>query len=204
MCSTLRQLVYTVFVLSMLVFGERALAIDRELARVIHQVFVNETNYKFVMNAKTASACLLEPARKRIAFDTSPMTYKEGEPVEISPELLAELKAELKNPTAYSVVTVAEKRKSGYGGSGCLPLYAVRLHFKSDGAELGVNFCFGCGDIALSRGEKIFHGAGVLRRDARFLDLCLKSFPDDEGLRKVKAQWDANAAAAAEKVGEEK
>jgi hypothetical protein len=146
-------------------------------------VFVNETNYKLVMTAKKVTACQLTP-REELGFTTPKnLTYEEGKSVEVPLDVLAELRAELQNPAAYLLITPTENKKIR-GGMGCLTVYRIRFRFESDTSEIGVNFCFGCNDIAISRGEKFIHEVYAMRGDAKFLDISLRLFPDDEGLKR--------------------
>lgn len=161
-----------------------ALAADREHAKLINQVFVNDSNYKLLMTAENVTACLLNTEQKGFNYVRNPK-YTEGAAVDVPADVLAELRLELKNPAAYSLITLDERRKGGFGASGCDPLYAVRFHFRSREKEIGVNFCFGCGHIALSRGEKIFHEFEGLRKDAKFLDLSARLFPESADLKTV-------------------
>jgi hypothetical protein len=172
----------------------KASAADRDHTRLVNQVFVNDANYNLVMTAESVTVCLLSTEQKGFNYVKNPK-YVEGEAVDVPPDVLVDLRLELKNPAAYSLATLIERRrKGGIGAFGCDPLYAVRFHFKTGSKELGVNFCFGCGDIALSRGDKIFHEFDGLRGDAKFLELSARLFPESADLKRVMDRRKADSA----------
>jgi hypothetical protein len=145
---------------------------------LISKVFGGAENLAIVKNAREVTACIITPKKDpdgpgvEAADFEDPGNFREGPRVVVPVHRIAQLRAVLLDPAQADV----ESRKS------CIPVPHVRFIFTDSSGSVGVDLCFLCDILYVSRGGKMVGGENFDPAHAKLLALCRALFPGDKDL----------------------
>ena len=112
------------------------------------------------------------PGSRPMEDDISPLDFTvASEPTTVPAEMAQELATTLLSPDTYDFW--GGKKACGY------PVYGVKLSFFRGNDRVDVFFCFQCGDLAVTRDEKMFGVGDFSPKEQAFVKAVKALFPDD-------------------------